>query len=57
MRFFWQNIYIKPYWILDARCWMLDIKKKYALYLIENRASRIQYLALYGSMLNYFVKV
>jgi len=36
--------------MLDAGFWILDIKD--APYLIQNRASRIEYLALYGSNVN-----
>ena len=53
--FLWQNLSITPcealvYMMLDAGFWILDIKD--APYLIQNRASRIEYLALYGSNVN-----
>ena len=53
MCFFGQNIFITPYealvyQMLDTGLSILDIKRN-ALYLIQYRASRIKYLALYGS--------
>jgi len=38
--------------MLDAGFSILDIKKKDALYLIQHRVSRIEYLALDGSNVN-----
>jgi hypothetical protein len=38
--------------MLDAGFSILDIKKRYAPYLIQHRVSRIKYLCLYGSNVN-----
>ena len=48
------NISITPcealvYMMLDAGLSILDIKKRYAPYLIQHRVSRTKYLAPYGS--------
>jgi len=53
----WQNISITPcdgfeYMMLDAGLSILDLKKWILPYLIQYRASRIEYLALYCSNVN-----